>query len=491
MDPEEYRKAAYASVDYIVDYYKNISQQQVLADVKPGYLREMLPTSMPTAAEKWTDIQADFENKIVPGLTHWQAPNFLAFFPANTSFPSILGETYSAAFSAPAFNWICSPAITELETIVLDWLAKAMSLPDCFLSNGEGGGVIQGSASESVVATMVAARDRYLRDVVGAKFTDETEREDAIAAARGKLVAFSSDQTHSSTHKAALIAGVKYAAIKTSADEAYALTGARLATALEDAKSKGLMPFFVTVSLGTTAICAVDNIEEIGKVTKEYPEIWKHIDAAYSGAALICPEFQHYVKGMEHYDSFDMNMHKWLLVNFDASCLFIRKRKDLIDALSVTPPYLRNSASDSGLVIDYRDWQIPLGRRFRSLKIWFVMRTYGLTGMQEHIRKTLAIGEHFTDLVRSRPDVFTIVTKPAFGLTVFQVLSGTNSLTNNEITKTVADRINGEHVLYLTASPVDGRYCIRVVTGSPWATTEPLTKAFDYILKLAEEERAK
>ncbi|KAK9326313.1 pyridoxal phosphate-dependent transferase [Lipomyces orientalis] len=491
MDPEEYRKAAYASIDYIVDYYKTITERQVVSDVQPGYLRRLLPSEMPEEPESWDDIQKDFDSKIVPGLTHWQSPNFLAFFPGNTSFPSILGELYSAAFSAPAFNWICSPAVTELETIVLDWLAKQMGLPSEFLSDGEGGGVIQGSASEAVVTTMVAARDRYLRDAIASKYLTEEEKEAAIAAARGKLVAFASDQTHSSTQKAALIAGVKFIAIKTYPGDDYALTGDSLTKALKEAEDKGLLPFFLTASLGTTAICAVDKFVEIGEAMKDYPHTWKHIDAAYSGAALICPEFQHYLAGVEFFDSFDMNMHKWLLVNFDASCLYVRKRRHLTDALSITPSYLRNEASDSGLVIDYRDWQIPLGRRFRSLKIWFVMRTYGAKGMQEHIRKTLGIGVHFTKLIQSRPDLFSIVTPPRFGLSVFQIVPSNSDESAGDLTKRVADRINNGKVLFLTTSAVDGKMCIRVVTGSPWATDKAMTQAFDYILAISEEERKK
>ncbi|KAK9454940.1 pyridoxal phosphate-dependent transferase [Dipodascopsis uninucleata] len=494
MDPEEYRKAGYASIDYIIDQFQTINDRQNISEVSPGYLRELLPKSMPEEGEKWEDIQRDFDTKIMPGLTNWQSPNFLAFFPANTSYPSMLGELYSSAFSAPAFNWICSPAITELETIVLDWLAKELGLPSQFFSDGEGGGVIQGSASEAIVTVMIAARDRYLREVVGSKYENEDELEEAIAKARGKLVAFASDQAHSATHKAALIAGVKFIPIKTEAKDNYVLTGELLEDAINKARAKGLLPFYLTASLGTTAICAVDKLVEINNVTRQYPEIWKHVDAAYSGSAMICPEYQHYLKGVEEFDSFDMNMHKWLLVNFDASCLFLRKRRDLIDALSVMPPYLRSNVSDSGLVIDYRDWQIPLGRRFRSLKIWFVMRTYGLKGMREHILKTIAIGEHFTELTRSRPDVFRIAAPPAFGLTVFQILPLDVAQQDieteiNELSKAVANRLNAEHVVFITASTVDNKFCLRVVTGSPWASKEKMTEAFDYILKVSEEER--
>ncbi|KAK7206761.1 pyridoxal phosphate-dependent transferase [Myxozyma melibiosi] len=494
MDPEEYRKAGYAAIDYIIDYFKTMDERKVVADVEPGYLRKLLPTEMPAEPEKFDDVHRDFESKIVPGLTNWQSPNFLAFFPSNVSYPSMLGELYSSAFSAPGFNWICSPAMTELETIVLDWLAKQMALPKCFLSDGEGMGIIQGSASESVITCMVAARDRYLRDAVAAKYETEEEKEEAIASARGKLVAFASDQTHSSTQKAALIAGVRYIAIPTSAEEEYALTGARLEAALAEAEAKGLMPFFLTASMGTTAVVAIDRFGEIAEVTKSRPQLWKHIDAAYAGAALVCPEHQHMLDGVEdNYDSFDMNMHKWLLVNFDASCMYVRRRRDLADALSVMPPYLRNSVSDQGLVVDFRDYQLPLGRRFRALKVWFVMRTYGSSGLQEHIRRTSKIGELFTERVRARADLFAIVAKPRLGLTVFQVVapgSSAGTEATNAVSKKVAARIEKEGQLYLTSSTVHGAFAMRVVTGSPWATEGAMEEAYAYIEKVAEEERS-
>src|SRR6187402_2494096 len=344
----------------------------------------------------------------------------MAFFPASSSFPGMLGELYSAAFTAPAFNWICSPAVTELETVVLDWLAKLLNLPDCYLSTSHGGGVIQGSASEAIVTVMVAARDKYLRETTA--HLSGLELEDAIANKRSRLVALGSEAAHSSTQKAAQIAGVRFRSIPVTKDTEYALTGEALEKALEECKAQGLEPFYLTLTLGTTSTCAVDDFESIAStLAKHAPpdepgEIWVHVDAAYAGAALVCPEYQHLTASFEHFHSFDMNMHKWLLTNFDASCLFVRKRKDLIDSLSISPTYLRNEFSESGLVTDYRDWQIPLGRRFRSLKIWFVLRTYGVKGLQAHIRKHVKLGEVFAGLLETRTDLFEIVTGPNFAL---------------------------------------------------------------------------
>ncbi len=341
----------------------------------------------------------------------------MAFFPASSTYPGMLAELYSAAFTAPAFNWICSPAVTELETVVLDWLAKLLNLPDSYLSTGQGGGVIQGSASEATVVVMVAARDKYLRETTA--HLSGLELEDAIAHKRSKIVALGSAAAHSSVQKAAQIAGVRFRSVPVSKDDGFALTGAALEKVLEECKTQGLEPFFLATTLGTTATCAVDDFSSIAATVAKYAppnkpgEIWVHVDAAYAGAALVCPEYHHLTAPFEHFHSFDMNMHKWLLTNFDASCLFVRKRRDLIDSLSIMPSYLRNEYSESGLVTDYRDWQIPLGRRFRSLKIWFVLRTYGVNGLQAHIRNTVKLGETFAGLLATRKDLFKIMTGPS------------------------------------------------------------------------------
>ena len=240
----------------------------------------------------------------------------MAWYPANATYPSMLGELYSAAFTAPAFNWLCSPAVTELETIVLDWLARLLNLPRCFLSDGEGGGVIQGSASEAVVTVMVAARERYLNGMC--EGLEGEEREQRKAEVRGRLVALGSSQTHSCTAKGALIAGVRYKSVPCRLEDDMAMTGAGLQGVLEECKCQGLMPFYLTTTLGTTATCATDRFGEIKNVIKHHPNLWVHVDAAYAGAALVCEEYQHLTEHFGAYESFDINMHKWLLTNFDA-----------------------------------------------------------------------------------------------------------------------------------------------------------------------------
>jgi aromatic-L-amino-acid/L-tryptophan decarboxylase len=440
----------------------------------------------------------------------------MAFFPAGVTYPSMLGEMYSAAFTAPAFNWLCSPACTELETVVMDWLAQAFDLPKEFLStsaNG-GGGTIQGSASEAVVTCMVAARERYLHGKCDAEGLEpgSRQREDRIGELRSRLVALATDQTHSSTQKGALIAGTRYRSIPTKLENGLALQGSELEAALEQCKAEGLEPYYITLTLGTTSTCAVDDFASLAPVLKAHPDVWVHIDAAYAGAALVCPEFSsRYSPQMIMADSFNMNMHKWLLVNFDASCLFVQNRNHLTRALSISAAYYTNKHSDSGLVTDYRDWQIPLGRRFRALKIWFVMRSYGLEGMREHIRKSVQRGDIFADLVRGRSDLFEIVTEPRFALTCFRVtpsalpdLPGTTETADadfvpqtaatqqreqeaNAVSTHIGELINERGEIFITCSSTAGKSFMRVVSGNPHGEEKYIRSAFEIIVKATEE----
>lgn len=494
MDAEQFRKAAYSVIDDIIDYNKSLPTVPVVPKIQPGYLAPQLPTEAPLDGESWDDIQADVASKIVPGLTHWNSPNFFAFFPGSVTYPSILGEMYSAAFTAPAFNWLCSPACTELETIVMDWLAKAFALPPTFLSTSEngGGGVIHGSASEAIVTVMVAARERYLKmraDEEG--LVDGTmQRDDRIAFLRGRLVALGSTESHSSTKKGAIIAGTRFKTVPVDLDEDLSLTGSRLQAVLEECKAEGLEPYYITTTLGTTTSCAVDRFDEIAEIKKAWKGLWVHVDAAYAGAALVCEEYQHYSKAMQMADSFNMNMHKWLLVNFDASCLFIQKRADLTHALSIMPAYLQNNFTDSGLVTDYRDWQIPLGRRFRALKVWFVLRTYGIKGLQQHIRRSVELGDLFTELLTSKGQLFEIVGTPRFALTCFRIrpsaIGGLDEEANIR-TKEIARLINEEGKIFLTASAIAGKAVIRCNPGNANVTEESVRNAFEVILKWTEK----
>jgi aromatic-L-amino-acid decarboxylase len=508
MTGQNFLEAATSAVNDIERYYSTLQERPVVPSISPGYLNQLLPTEAPQQGEQWDAIAKDIETKIMPGVTHWQSPKFMAFFPANSTYPGILGEMWSAALTAPAFNWMCSPVVTELETVVLDWLAKILALPEGFMSTNQGGGVIQGSASEAIVTVMVAARERFVRrQLERENITNPEEAEDRACEIRSRLVAVGSEQAHSSTKKASIIAGTRYRSIACSREKAYALTGQDLRQKLEEITAKGLHPYYLTVSIGTTNTCAVDDLASIAAV------------AAYAGAALVLPEYQHLSKQLSFVDSFDMNMHKWLLANFDASALYVQKRTDLTSALSITPAYLRNSFTDSGLVTDYRDWQIPLGRRFRALKIWFVLRTCGDQGLQQHIRHHLNLGNLFADLVKSRSDLFSIFTPPAFALTVITVnarrgqkphleaatngadprpfeeshtviepeVSEKDLAVANEATKAVFEIIDNKKEFFLTSTVIGGVFAIRVVSANPLAEEKYVRKVFEELVEAAEK----
>ncbi|KAL2165673.1 hypothetical protein VTG60DRAFT_4043 [Thermothelomyces hinnuleus] len=502
MDSREFKEAATSSIDEIINYFETLGSRNVVSTVEPGYLRKLLPSEAPEEGEPWSAIQADVEAKIMPGITHWTHPGFHAFFPCATSYPSMLGELYSSALSGACFNWICSPAVTELETIVLDWLARALGLPACYLSTGptRGGGVIQGSASEAVLTAMVAARDKYLRETVPESGLTEEEREERIMVKRSRMVALATTLTHSSARKAALILGVRFRAIPVREEDGYKLRKEAVAAALAECRAQGLEPFFLVATMGTTDVCSVDDFEGISEALAEHVapgqpgEVWVHVDAAYAGAALVCPEVQQSARIdlIERFHSFDMNMHKWLLVNFDASCFFVRNRDWLTKALSVNQAVYGNKASDGGLVTDYREWQIPLGRRFRSLKIWFVMRSYGIKGMQQHIRRTTQLGEEFAAALRARPDLFEIVTGPSFALTVFRVAakSGeepTPEEERNALTKALYERANASGKIWLTSTNLDGKFAIRLMTGVRTTERQHIETAVKLLTEIAEE----
>lgn len=507
----------------VVDFYENIQDHSVVSRVEPGYLRKIVPTSPPQDGESWDTIRADIDTKIVPGLTHWQSPGFMAFFPCPSSFPSILGELYSATFTGACFNWICSPVVTELETIVLDWLAQILGLPSIYLSSGptQGGGVIQGTASEAVLTMMVAARDKYLHETLpSVEAVGEDEHDELTMRKRSRLVALGSAACHSSTKKAAKILGVRYVAVPAGSDTNFAMTGPALRDTLAMCRSKGWEPFFLTVALGTTDTCAVDDMGAIAEVLAEFSkdlpladgvptngttshdtavpprkkgDIWVHVDAAYAGAALVTPEAQASigVQHLAHFSSFNVNMHKWLLTNFDCSCVFVSDRAWLNAAMSSELHMYRNAYSDGGLVTDYRNWQIPLGRRFRALKVWFVLRNFGVKGLQAYVRKGVALGETFAGWLRERSDLFEIVTGPVFALTVFRVKVAAagdddEEAKRNALTRKVLEEVNATGRIWLTGTVLEEKFAIRVMTANQSTEEKHVREAYELILATTE-----
>ncbi|XP_078274808.1 aromatic-L-amino-acid decarboxylase-like isoform X1 [Rhinoraja longicauda] len=429
MDCEEFRARGKEMVDFIADYLQTIEQRPVYPAVQPGYLRALIPESAPQDPDSYEELMKDIERVIMPGVTHWQSPHFHAYFPAVISLPGLLGDMLSGAIGCIGFSWAASPACTELETVMLDWLGKMLNLPKEFLTGtgSEGGGVIQGTASESTLVALLSARRKV---VIQIQATSPDVEESIIMS---KLVAYTSDQSHSSVERAGLIGGIKMR--KLSSDDKFSLRGETLKQALEEDKALGLIPFFLCATLGTTSSCSFDNIMEIGPICNS-ENIWMHIDAAYAGSAFICPEFRPLSNGVEFSNSFNFNPHKWLLVNFDCSAMWVKKRSEIIGAFKMDPIYLKHDHQDSGLITDYRHWQIPLGRRFRSLKMWFVFRLYGVKGLQEFIRKHVALAHEFESLVR-HDERFEIVGDVVLGLVCFRI-KGTNDL-NEKLLKKIND----------------------------------------------------
>ncbi|KAL5712096.1 hypothetical protein ACHQM5_014300 [Ranunculus cassubicifolius] len=455
MDSEQLRENAHKMVDFIADYYRDIESFPVLSQVEPGYLSKLLPDSAPEQPEQLRNVLDDIQVKILPGVTHWQSPDYFAYFPSNSSTAGFLGEMLSAGLNIVGFSWVASPAATELEVIVLDWLAKLLKLPEEFLSLGNGGGVIQGTASEAVLVVILAARDKFLK-----KFGKNS---------LAKLVVYASNQAHSSVQKACQIGGI-YAEncrfLETNSSTNYALSPDELLETISKDVAAGLIPFFLSATVGTTSSTAVDPLHELGTIAKGH-DMWFHIDAAYAGSACVCPEYRHYLNGVETADSFNMNAHKWFLTNFDCSALWVKERNYLIQSLSTNPEYLRNKASQGNMVVDYKDWQIPLGRRFRSLKLWMVLRLYGVQNLQSYIRNHIELAKHFEQLVLLDPR-FEIVAPRTFSLVCFRLVSPqTNDIVGNKLNRDLLNVVNSTGKVFMSHTVLSGKYVLRFVVGAP------------------------
>ncbi|XP_062148052.1 phenylacetaldehyde synthase [Alnus glutinosa] len=472
MDAEQLREHAHKMVDFIADYYKSIEDFPVLSQVEPGYLRRILPDSAPNHPESLEDIFNDVRAKILPGVTHWQSPNYFAYYPSNSSIAGFLGEMLSAGLNIVGFSWITSPAATELEMTVLDWLAKLLKLPDDFLSAGKGGGVIQGTASEAVLVVLLAARDEILRRV----------GKNALE----KLVVYASDQTHSALQKACQIGGIhpeNCRFLKTDSSINYALSPDVLREAIARDMSNGLIPFFLCATVGTTSSTAVDPLLFLGKIAKSNG-LWFHVDAAYAGSACICPEYRHYIDGVEEADSFNMNAHKWFLTNFDCSALWVKDRNALVQSLSTNPEFLKNKASQANMVVDYKDWQIPLGRRFRSLKLWMVLRLYGIENLQCYIRNHVNLAKHFEELVAQDPR-FEVVTPRIFSLVCFRLLPSQNNEDHgNKLNHDLLEVVNSTGKIFISHTVLSGKYILRFAVGAPLTEERHVTAAW----KVLQEE---
>jgi aromatic-L-amino-acid decarboxylase len=446
MSAADFRKHGHALIDWLAEYQERVESLPVLAPVQPGQIRAALPPHPPQHGEEFAAMLADVDRIIMPGVTHWQSPNFFAFFPSNNSGPSILGELLSAGLGVQGMLWLTSPACTELETHVMDWLVEMMGLPEAFLSTAAGGGVIQESASNAALCALLAARERVTSFEVNAR------------GGTGSITAYCTAHTHSSVEKAMMIAGLGRENLRlVPADQDFAMRPDALAELIAADRTAGLLPAFVCANVGSTSSNAIDPVRGIGEVCRR-EGVWLHVDAAMSGTATVCPEFRWIIDGLELADSYCFNPHKWMFTNFDCDAFFVADRKALIDTLSILPEYLRNQATISGAVIDYRDWQISLGRRFRALKLWFVIRHYGVEGLQYHIRKHVALAQEFAKWVEESED-FELAAPVPLNLVCLRHKGG------DAVNEAILGRLNASGELYLTHTKLDGRYTLRMSIG--------------------------
>ncbi|PNW88416.1 hypothetical protein CHLRE_01g028423v5 [Chlamydomonas reinhardtii] len=453
-------------VDMIADYYEALPDQpRVSPDVQPGFLRGAVPPRAPEQPESFDAVMADVRDKLMPGVVHWQSPSFFAYFPSNYSFPAALADMWSSVLGMVGFSWAAGPVSTELEMAMMDWMADLCGLPQAFKCNGgggPGGGVIQGTTSEAVVVALLAARARSL---AGRPPADKL-----------KLVAYSSDQAHSCFKKACMIVGIDHVRLlPASPQHDWALQPQALQAAIEADVAAGLIPCFVMATIGTTSSCAVDPVAQLAAAAAG-SGAWFHVDAAYAGSAALLPEQRHHFCGLEAVDSYSFNPHKWLLTNFDCCCLWVADSAPLKEALSLTPVFLRAAGNS----LDYKDWQIPLGRRFRSLKLYFLLRMYGAEFIRAYLRHHIALAAAFAQRVDADPR-FELAAPQRFGLVCFRLRD-----VPREVNAALLAQLNAGGRLFLIHTELAGAYTLRLAVGSASTQLQHVTAAWEAVAAAAD-----
>lgn len=463
MDSNEFRKYAHEIVEWIARYYENIEKYPVKSRVVPGAIKAQLPELPPSDSLSFDSFLEDFDEKIIPGITHWQSPNFFAYFPANSSFPSILAEMLTAALGSQCMIWETSPAAAELEERMMEWLRAMTGLPSCFE------GVIQDSASSATLTALLTARERV---------TGYRSNTDGLAKKK-RLRVYCSNQAHSSVEKGVGIAGIgRSNLIKVQVKEDFSIDIVALREAIERDLKAGYIPACVVATLGTTGTTAFDSLKEVGEICHDY-NIWLHVDAAIGGTALILPEMRWMIEGIEYVDSFVFNPHKWMFVNFDCSAYFVRAASALIRTFEILPEYLKTRTR--GKVNDYRDWGIPLGRRFRALKLWAVIRTFGVEKLQDMVSEHIRLAKVLEDRIRAEKD-FEIVTPVRLNTVCFRYRP--NGLTEEEVNRLnekINHMLNDGGKIYLTHTLLDGKYVLRMVTAQTNVTEKHVLNAWSEI----------
>jgi aromatic-L-amino-acid/L-tryptophan decarboxylase len=463
MDTDEFRKYGHEIVEWICRYYRDIEKFPVKSRSLPGSVKKALPEIPPSGSESFDLFLKDFDEIIMPGMTHWQSPNFFAYFPANSSPPSVLAEMLTAALGAQCMIWETSPAAAELEERMMEWLRMMTGLPSSFE------GVIQDSASSATLAAIITARER----VTG--FTSNMEG----LSGTGRMRVYCSAQAHSSVEKGAGVAGIgRDNLVKVPVKNDHTIDPEALRRAIEQDISAGFIPCCVVATMGTTGTTAIDPVRSVGEICHE-KHIWLHVDAAIAGTALLLPEMRWMADGMEYVDSLVFNPHKWMFTNFDCSAYFVRDASSLIRTFEILPDYLKTRTR--GMVNDYRDWGIPLGRRFRALKLWAVIRSYGVENLQAMIREHMRLARMLAGLIEAEKD-FRVMAPVHLNTVCFCYQpDGVTDEEANRLNETINHTLNDTGRIYLTHTSVNGRYVLRMVTAQTSVTEQHVLNAWKMI----------
>ncbi|MEM7374319.1 MAG: pyridoxal-dependent decarboxylase [Bacteroidota bacterium] len=467
MNAESFRQHAHQFVDWMADYLEQVENYPVKSQVRPKDIYHQIPEKAPMEGESMDQLFQDFQQIILPGITHWQSPNFFAYFPANNSYPSLLAEMLTATLGAQCMIWETSPAAAELEERMMNWLGQLIGIPD----NWEG--VIQATASEATLSAILSARER-LSDF-------EVNRSGLMNQDRMRV--YGSSQTHSSIEKAVKIAGLgKENFLGVAVNEDFSMSPSALREAIQSDLQAGIQPLCVVATLGTTSTTAIDPLQKIADICSEFG-IWLHVDAAYAGSALALPEYRWMIEGLEQADSFVFNPHKWMLTHFDCSAYFVKDPDQLVRTFEILPEYLKTRADR--VVNNYRDWGIPLGRRFRALKLWFVLRSYGVEGIQAFLREQIQITRNIKQQILDERS-FEILAPVNLNLICFRYCpEGVEDL--DELNARLLHRLNDSGAMYLTHTKLNGKYVLRLVFGAARLSRSHAQQAWNTIRETVYE----
>jgi aromatic-L-amino-acid/L-tryptophan decarboxylase len=468
MQPDEFRRHAHELADWMADYFETVASLPVTPSVGPGDIARQLPSLPPAEGESFQQIFGDFRDIILPGMTHWNHPGWFAYFPGNNSPPSVLAEMLTATLGAQCMSWATSPAATELEQVTMEWLRCMIGLPGHFV------GVIQDTASTATLVALLSAREQATGHSAGLH---------GLAGTGTRMSVYASTEAHSSIDKGVKLAGYGLNQLRrVPVDANYAMRPEALERMITEDIEAGTAPACVVATIGTTSSTAIDPVRRIGEITHRYG-IWLHVDAAYAGVAAMVPELAHLFDGVEHADSFLFNPHKWMLVNFDCTAYYVRDKETLLRTFQLTPEYLR-TAQDAE-VVNYRDWGIQLGRRFRALKLWFVIRSYGVEGLRAMVRKHVALARELAEQIEKAPD-FELMAPVPLGLVCFRYRpKGAAGAELDALNRELLTRVNATRRVHLTHTLLGGHYVIRMAIGQRATEQEQVQEAWRLVQEAA------